>query len=589
MKKLFALFVMFIFVLTSAYALDCEYTDIKQVENTTMQYAVNRFIEEVYPPFVNITGLRNWKAQMGYKLDYEFYLVNNLRFPLDLTVYYNVAGKQNIRNVSLDPYGKQIIKGQYNQDRPRVIKNEIYFDIKSIEEIQRTEIVNVTECEICPSKEICLNDGASCVNKNQCGGENCVEGRCSASENCYNNDCECDSNEVQCTDNKRCVKKFVIPLDNMPKCNLPEECVYEYINTTTGLCAKSPAQKQEEENQLLKEELARKEKKLRFMVYTMFGLAFIIIFGVGILWYLKNEDEKERLRLEHEREKEKLRLKKEREKERLLLKKKHEEEKLWLEHERKKERLRLKKKHEEEIQRTIGVKHNADIKKEEEKQKTLQKEMDIAIKHLETKNKEIEKIEAEMKKEQYKIQQKDKEIHELKLKKHKTQKEIQRINALSKELQRNEAKFEKRNKEKIKRIKDITKGREKEISKLKKVSKERYQLEYETRYHKRIWIDDNGYFRFKDSNKSIHRWIYEDHYSVKIKEGHHIHHIDANHFNCDIWNLIELTGYDHQNILRHRKIIFGDWESGIKELERIGLSEDRFPEEVKKHLKKMKK
>jgi len=174
--------------------------------------------------------------------------------------------------------------------------------------------------------------------------------------------------------------------------------------------------------------------------------------------------------------------------------------------------------------------------------------------------KEIKKIEAEMKKEKHNIKQKYIKIRELKSISHKTEKEN-------------------------KRIKKLTKEYEEQIKKLENASKERYKIEYENRFHKRIKIDNNGYFRFIDSNKLLHKWVYETRYS-DIPENKQIHHIDANHFNNEIWNLIALPWNLHKHKLKHGKIIYGDWDSGIKELKRIGLSEEDFPEEVLKKLKK---
>ncbi len=91
------------------------------------------------------------------------------------------------------------------------------------------------------NKTICLfNDGASCTNDDQCGGKYCVQGYCSNSEFCFKNDCKCPPDKVQCSDNKRCVPKGVVPVDSVPLCNNREECETGYLNEEDK-CAKSPS------------------------------------------------------------------------------------------------------------------------------------------------------------------------------------------------------------------------------------------------------------------------------------------------------------------------------------------------------------
>lgn len=146
------------------------------------------------------------------------------------------------------------------------------------------------------TKTICLgkNDGESCSLNSECGSGNCVVGQCSKDTFCYNNHCNCAQNQVQCTDNLRCVEKNSIPLDVKPKCDLTEECVSGYINTTTNLCSKSPTQlmeekiiiekelnQQKEQNKLLDEQNKTKNK----IMWIIFFI--ILIISLGIIYYYK--------------------------------------------------------------------------------------------------------------------------------------------------------------------------------------------------------------------------------------------------------------------------------------------------------------
>jgi hypothetical protein len=173
--------------------------------------------------------------------------------------------------------------------------SDLKFDIITPEDLV-SKIENVKKenevCKLCNS-ELCLDDGESCSKSINCGGKYCIEGYCSNTEKCYDNDCKCSPDEIQCDDNKRCVKKGIIPLDVKPECGKPQECVWNYTNNE-GYCAKSPSQIQEEENQRLMEEKAREEKKRKNIIYSIIGLTIIILSGVGIILHMMRVKEKEK-------------------------------------------------------------------------------------------------------------------------------------------------------------------------------------------------------------------------------------------------------------------------------------------------------
>ena len=102
-------------------------------------------------------------------------------------------------------------------------------------------------------------------------------------------------------------------------------------------------------------------------------------------------------------------------------------------------------------------------------------------------------------------------------------------------------------------------------------------------YPNRLEISKEDYMVFKDSKIPLHKYIYESEYDKKM--GKNIHHIDRNNYNNEIWNLIALDWKVHKESVKHGRIKFGDWNSGIEELRRIGLSDKEFPQEVIKRLR----
>ena len=44
----------------------------------------------------------------------------------------------------------------------------------------------------------------------------------------------------------------------------------------------------------------------------------------------------------------------------------------------------------------------------------------------------------------------------------------------------------------------------------------------------KVYVDDKGYFRFKDSGKLVHRWVDEKKLGRKLRAGEVVHHINRN-------------------------------------------------------------
>ena len=63
----------------------------------------------------------------------------------------------------------------------------------------------------------------------------------------------------------------------------------------------------------------------------------------------------------------------------------------------------------------------------------------------------------------------------------------------------------------------------------------------------KTFIDDEGYRRFCDSNRLVHRWVVKNS-GQPLNFYHHVHHIDGNKLNNDISNLQVVTPEEHERI-----------------------------------------
>jgi hypothetical protein len=371
MKLKTTLFLLILILLsTLGFALDCQYTQEKFTEEEVTNFydSEGNLIEN---PNVELE-IRNTQTGGGTfsTTGYSFEVYNPLDIAVEAIITYPVYRKSHYRNLSIDPEGTTTIKGSYPKGGPGVDWDNIKFEHVNIVKKDEIKIHEEIVCKTCQGKT-CLNDGEACSFSKECGGKFCVAGYCSNNQNCYENNCQCKDNEIQCR-NKKCVEKGVVPIDAKPECGLYQECETRYINTTTGLCAKSPTQlKEEKEKRLEKERVMmleflkeEKERERAFKFKIITWILSVVTLGLIILIMSKFID---RLRREKIIKEEKVKAEKE------------------------KEKIRKTEKEIEELERQIERKRHKEreLKKAKAKLEKREKELDNQKKNLEANNERI--------------------------------------------------------------------------------------------------------------------------------------------------------------------------------------------------------
>ena len=70
---------------------------------------------------------------------------------------------------------------------------------------------------------------------------------------------------------------------------------------------------------------------------------------------------------------------------------------------------------------------------------------------------------------------------------------------------------------------------------------------------KKTYIDNNGYLRFNDSNKLVHRWIAEKNIGRKLYPDEVVHHQDGNKLNNSPNNLQVFSSQDEHHSLHQKQ------------------------------------
>lgn len=72
----------------------------------------------------------------------------------------------------------------------------------------------------------------------------------------------------------------------------------------------------------------------------------------------------------------------------------------------------------------------------------------------------------------------------------------------------------------------------------------------------RVYLDENGYYRFRDSNKLVHRWAAEKKLGRRLQPLEVVHHINRNKRDNSADNLMVLPNQEAHDRLHERDALY---------------------------------
>ncbi|MEK6943374.1 MAG: DnaJ domain-containing protein [Nanoarchaeota archaeon] len=379
--------------------------------------------------------------------------------------------------------------------------------------------INVTKkrdvCKVCNGVS-CLDDGAECSTKEECGGGFCVEKICNNKPECYLDNCRCERwDMIQCKNN-RCVYNN-LPEGDIPFCG-PIECKTNFTDDS-GRCAKSPTQ-------------IEAEKIKRERTKTILGIAFVvllIILIISLIW-LYNYKNKKR----------------------------------WMEREaiqRKKAREAAKKEYE-------------DAKKRHEKSHNeLVKKQNILVQNIKFQEEALEDKKRQLSDSKSMLTEARSNLDKTQEMKEKIESERKDIAEREKELLESKEKIKDLTVPRPSPTRGFWEWRNPNIKNayypcfVNKDENGIYTVKTDTEIHK--------YLAKKEIFDFYSRW-FNKHYPGKSFEDLVVHHVDKDISNYDLSNLAIITHKQHEKL--HKKSQHMNWKSGIEELKILGIHQPHIEE-----------
>ena len=338
--------------------------------------------------------------------------------------------------------------------------------------------------------------------------------------------CKCNSNKIYCETSEKCVSKRDVPDDIRPSCGLYQECESEFIDSETGLCARSPSQIKEEEEERLENELQIKEMEARKLE----------------LETKERDQQAEREKQEAERRAQEARELELEAQRRAQETRKVELEAQRLELETEQAEQEVQRQHEQRKLMTYAIIAVIvlvvvlitgggifilffKIRLHEAKQKTISKEIELEARHIESKEYELKEV-----KNKIKEIEKHKKIQE---------KEQRELDTLKSEAEALNSYIENQWEKTVRPFPYAEASN-------RLVVINPHLGGYICFYNKDLRLEDYS------TDSLVHRWRWQKNNGRRPKPGYEIHHLDWNKYNNGIENLKELEKEKHRELHRMR-------------------------------------